>query len=72
MAELSYHKLIRAGHLSELTPIGQQQLLDYGVTVDIDLRSSAELEKYPDLIPSGSNLFTSRVWITMIQRVLKR
>lgn len=50
---VKYHKLIRAGHLSELTPIGQQQLLDYGVTVDIDLRSSAELEKYPDLIPSG-------------------
>ncbi|WP_203650884.1 tyrosine-protein phosphatase [Secundilactobacillus yichangensis] len=47
------HKLIRSGHLSELTPTGQQQLLDYGVTVDIDLRSSAELRKYPDLIPSG-------------------
>ncbi|WP_065912597.1 tyrosine-protein phosphatase [Secundilactobacillus paracollinoides] len=50
---VKYHKLIRAGHLSELTPTGQQQLLDYGVTVDIDLRSSAELEQYPDLIPAG-------------------
>ncbi|KZL37017.1 tyrosine-protein phosphatase [Secundilactobacillus collinoides] len=50
---VKYHKLIRAGHLSELTPTGRQQLLDYGVTVDIDLRSSAELNQYPDLIPEG-------------------
>lgn len=46
-------KLFRAGHLSALTVTDQQVLLDWGVTVDIDFRSTAELAQFPDRLPNG-------------------
>lgn len=48
-----WHKLIRAGDLSELSEDDQQTLLDYGITVDVDLRSKAESKEFPDRIPDG-------------------
>jgi len=50
---VKWQKLFRAGHLSALTPADQQLLLDCGVTVDIDLRSTAELAQFPDRLPNG-------------------
>lgn len=50
---VKWHKLFRSGHLSALTENDQQVLLDCGVTVDIDLRSTAELAQFPDRLPNG-------------------
>lgn len=50
---VKWRKLFRAGHLSALTCSDQQLLLNWGVTVDIDLRSTAELAQFPDRLPNG-------------------
>lgn len=39
--------IVRADLLSRLTPLGEQQLLDYGVTTIIDLRSPQEVAEEP-------------------------
>ncbi|MFC6290744.1 tyrosine-protein phosphatase [Levilactobacillus angrenensis] len=50
---VKWQKLFRAGHLSALTLADQQLLLNQGVTVDIDFRSTAELAQFPDRLPNG-------------------
>jgi len=45
-----WHKLIRCGSLSYLTPAEEKQILDYGLKFDIDFRSDDETEIYPDTI----------------------
>lgn len=47
------HKLVRGGHLASLTPSDQRTLTDYGISTIIDLRSTAEITKYPDKVPKG-------------------
>lgn len=46
-------KLVRGGHLASLTPIDQSTLTNYGISRIIDLRSTAEITKYPDIVPDG-------------------
>lgn len=50
--KIKWRKLVRAGDLSELSEDDQQTLLDYGITVDVDLRSNAERKQFPDQIPT--------------------
>lgn len=53
---IKWHKLIRGGDLSELSVADQQTLVDYGITVAVDLRSNAERQKYPDQVPDQIKL----------------
>ncbi|WP_261807108.1 tyrosine-protein phosphatase [Lapidilactobacillus luobeiensis] len=48
---LKYHKVIRAGHLCDLSTADRQLLTDYGVRQDVDFRSRDEVEKGPDRVP---------------------
>lgn len=48
-----WHKVVRSGDLAHLTPAEQIYLRNYGVICDVDLRSKAETEKYPDRVPKG-------------------
>lgn len=50
-----WHLLLRGGYLSELTALEQEQLYRYGVRTVIDLRTSAEVAKYPDRYPAAVN-----------------
>lgn len=50
---IKWHKVFRAGHLANLNMSDQQKLIEAGVTVDIDLRSTAELAQFPDCLPNG-------------------
>lgn len=50
---VKWHKLVRAGYLSELTTDDERLLQNYGITTDIDFRSSAEVTAYPDQVPTG-------------------
>ena len=45
---IKWHKLVRAAYLSDLSVHDQQALYDYGIRTIIDLRSDAEVKKYPD------------------------
>lgn len=47
-----WQKLVRTGSLSQLNQADQQKLIDYGIDVDIDLRSNAERVAFPDQIPN--------------------
>lgn len=51
--QTKWHKLIRAGQLSQLTDNDQKMIKDYGITCIIDLRSEAEIESEPDIVPFG-------------------
>lgn len=51
--QVKWRKLFRSGHLSRLTLTDQQLLLKSGVSIDIDLRSTAELAQFPDRLPNG-------------------
>lgn len=48
--------LVRADNLDQLIPVAQQQLLDYGVALVIDLRTSKELIAYPNLLAGSSEV----------------
>ncbi|WP_225049278.1 tyrosine-protein phosphatase [Lacticaseibacillus kribbianus] len=50
---VAWHRLVRAGSLSDLTPADEQKLIDYGVAHDLDLRSDAEVRRAPDRIPAA-------------------
>jgi protein-tyrosine phosphatase len=52
--QTKWHKLVRAGTLAELTIADEVKLADYGITVNVDLRSSAELRQYPDRMMTGT------------------
>ncbi|NVY96445.1 tyrosine-protein phosphatase [Lactobacillus sp. DCY120] len=46
--QLRWHKLLRAGYLSELTKDEQNFLTDYGLRYCVDLRSDYERQNWPD------------------------
>ncbi|HIW71443.1 MAG TPA: tyrosine-protein phosphatase [Candidatus Levilactobacillus faecigallinarum] len=50
---LKWCRLIRSGDLSRLTIDDQQKLMDYGITTIIDLRSTAEVQQFPDHLING-------------------
>ncbi|MHA5130679.1 tyrosine-protein phosphatase [Oenococcus oeni] len=50
---VKWRKLVRAGDLSQLTTFDQRILINYGISIDIDLRSESETIQSPDLVPNG-------------------
>ena len=52
---LKYHKVIRAGHLCDLSTTDQQKLTAYGVRQDVDFRSRDEVDKGPDRVPQQAD-----------------
>ncbi|MFT8411495.1 MAG: tyrosine-protein phosphatase [Schleiferilactobacillus perolens] len=48
-----YHKILRSGGLEKLNKTDQQYLIDYGLNIDMDFRSTEEREDYPDVVPEG-------------------
>ncbi|KRK98749.1 protein-tyrosine phosphatase [Secundilactobacillus odoratitofui DSM 19909 = JCM 15043] len=50
---VKWQRVIRTATLAFLSKQDQQSLVDYGVNVDIDFRSNAEVAKSPDLIPAS-------------------
>lgn len=46
-------RLVRADVLGRLTPLGKQQLLDYGIRTIIDLRSPQEIAELPSALFDG-------------------
>jgi protein-tyrosine phosphatase len=46
--------ILRSGAMDQLTPIGQQGLLDYGVKHIVDLREAWEAEKFPNVFMKSS------------------
>lgn len=52
---IKYHKLLRTGHLADLSINDQKFLVDYGVKYDLDFRSQQEVKTQPDRVPAGVN-----------------
>jgi len=48
--------LIRAGCLDKLTPVAQQQLIDYGVKTIIDLRDEWEVKEFPNVFAQSTTV----------------
>lgn len=46
--------VIRAGNLDQVSPAGQQALIDYGVKTIIDLRDMNEVRDYPDVFAEST------------------
>ncbi|WP_099973967.1 tyrosine-protein phosphatase [Lactobacillus terrae] len=51
---IKYNKVIRSAGLHELTDNDLDYLKNYGLNIDIDFRSSEEIEKEPDRMPDGT------------------
>lgn len=56
------HKLIRSGHLSDLTKEDREYLEKYGLKYDVDLRTSFERSKQPDQKLAGVSYFADPVF----------
>lgn len=50
------NRLLRAGNLHELTPAGQDMLLQFGLKTIIDLRHESELRREPDVFEGSKNV----------------
>ena len=50
------NRLIRAGNLHQLTPAGQDLLLQYGLKTIIDLRHESELRNEPDVFAESDSV----------------
>jgi protein-tyrosine phosphatase len=50
------NRLIRAGNLHQITPAGQEHLLQYGLKTIIDLRHASELRSEPDVFAESSTV----------------
>lgn len=48
---LAWHKLLRSGSLGHLTAAAGADLVDYGLSFDVDLRSESEVQARPDQLP---------------------
>lgn len=59
---LKYHKVVRSGHLCDLSAADQTYLNYYGVFQDIDFRSSAEVKDGPDRVPSQAEYIFNPVF----------
>lgn len=51
--KVKYHKLLRTGHLADLSQNDQNYLVAYGVKYDLDFRSQQEVKNQPDRVPAG-------------------
>ena len=51
---IKWHKVIRTGSLSQLTPADQKFLDEYGVRYDVDFRSPQEVLDAPDRVPANA------------------
>ena len=51
-----WRTLLRADELHRLAPASQAVLIDYGIRTVIDLRSTAELERYPSVFADSSQV----------------
>ena len=51
--KIKFHKILRSGHLADLSEDDRSYLTNYGVKYDIDFRSKEEVEKQPDRIPEN-------------------
>ncbi|MST87003.1 tyrosine-protein phosphatase [Lactobacillus porci] len=60
--KIKTHKLIRSGHLADLTKSDERYLAGYGLKYDVDLRTSYEREHQPDKVWSGLNYFADPVF----------
>lgn len=61
---LKYHKIVRSGHLCDLSTADQQFLTDYGIATDVDFRSKDEVKKGPDKVPAGVDYIFNPVFST--------
>lgn len=52
--KVKYHKLLRSGNLNELTDADLAYLEQYGLRIDVDLRSPSESEYYADRYPEAA------------------
>lgn len=52
--KVKYHKILRSGNMAELTDESIEYLKEYGLKIDVDLRSSSETEYYPDKYPANA------------------
>ena len=51
--KIKFHKVLRSGHLADLSEADRHYLTNYGVRYDIDFRSKEETKKQPDRIPEN-------------------
>nr|WP_321316332.1 tyrosine-protein phosphatase [uncultured Ligilactobacillus sp.] len=51
---VKYHKLLRSGNMNDLTDQDLNYLYNYGLRIDVDLRSESEVEYYPDRYQKGT------------------
>jgi len=49
-----WRSVLRAGNLDQVSPVGQQALIDYGVKTIIDLRDVNEVRDYPDVFAEST------------------
>lgn len=47
---------VRAGNLDKVSPVGRQQLLDFGVKTIIDIRDEWETQKFPDVFAQSASV----------------
>lgn len=52
--KIKFHKLIRSGHLGDLSSADREQLTAYGVHYDLDFRTKQEVIEKPDRVPEGA------------------
>lgn len=50
---VKWHRVIRTASLAGLTEADQDNLVDYGIRVDVDFRSNTEVDAAPDRIPAA-------------------
>ncbi|MDN6028552.1 MAG: tyrosine-protein phosphatase [Lactobacillus sp.] len=68
---IKYHKLIRTGNWSNLSPAGQTYLHQYGVKTIIDFRSQVEVTKGPDRVPEDTRYHYAPVFSTDLTNASK-
>lgn len=51
---IKYHKVLRSGRLAPLNQHDLTYLDNYGVRIDVDLRSADEVEQAPDKVPTNA------------------
>lgn len=51
---VKWHKILRSGNMADLTDHDLQFLTDYGLRIDVDLRSPSETEYYSDRYPKSA------------------
>nr|WP_272481192.1 tyrosine-protein phosphatase [Holzapfeliella floricola] len=62
------NKLLRSGHLGDLSDADIQVLKDHGLTYDMDFRSQEEIKAVPDRVPEGAQYVWNPVFFTRFNR----